>query len=204
MLIDRLKAGARQHVVTYGTSLTEAGDWVNQIRTIFEARFPGQVTVTNGGKSAMWSGWGVENLDERVLRKNPDAVFIEFAINDAYLPYNTSPEMCRANLENMIGRIRDRRPDCQIILMTMNPPIREHLQIRPRIEEYYQVYRDVAAARGFLLIDHYPVWKAVLDADLAAFLACVPDGIHPAPLGCEKVIVPNILAALFPDAPASS
>lgn len=197
MLIRNLSQGTHRHIVTYGTSLTEGGAWVNQLRAFLQAKFPGLVTVTNSGASAMGSDWGVENIEERVLRKNPDVVIMEFAINDAYLPYNTSPEQCRKNLETMIDRILARYPDCQIILMTMNPPIREHLEIRPRIEDYYQVYRDVAAERRFLLVDHYPAWKAVLDADLQTFLAYVPDGIHPGPLGCEKVIFPNLLAALF-------
>jgi len=78
----------------------------------------------------------------------------------------------------------------------MNPPIREHLEARPRIEIYNQMVRDLAAERKLLLIDHYPSWKTVLDRDLNTFLAYCPDGIHPNALGCEKIITPNILAAL--------
>jgi len=145
----------------------------------------------------MWSGWGVENLDERVIKKNPDAVFIEFGINDAYLPYNTSVEQARQNLENMIDRILKHNSACQIILMVMNPPVREHLEIRPKIEDYYQMYRDVAKERNLLLVAHYPTWKAILDKDPETFAAYMPDGIHPNGLGSEKVTTPNILHSLF-------
>jgi hypothetical protein len=31
----------------------------------------------------------VDNLDKRVIEKNPGVVFIEFAINDAFLKYAT-------------------------------------------------------------------------------------------------------------------
>ncbi len=196
MFIEKLQNGVKQHLVTYGTSLTEGGEWVNQLRIYFTQKYPGLVEVTNSGLSGMWSGWGVENLEERILKKNPDAVFIEFAINDAYLPYETTLAKCRANLENMIDRILKQHPKCQIILMTMNPPIREHLEIRPKIEDYYQVYRDVAKERKLLLIDHYPVWKAILDSDPKTFDAYVPDGIHPNELGSEKVTTPNILKTL--------
>ncbi|HEY3320363.1 MAG TPA: SGNH/GDSL hydrolase family protein [Planctomycetota bacterium] len=196
-LVQNLTAGKKQHVVTYGTSLTAGGAWVGQLKSLLEKKYPGLATVTNSGQSAMWSDWGVKNLDKRVIEKAPDAVFIEFAINDAFLEYKTSTADCRKNLENMIDRILKARPECQVILMTMNPPINVHLERRPKIEEYYQVYRDVAAERKLLLIDHYPVWKALLDKDKKTFDAWVPDGIHPSATGCEKVIIPGIEAALF-------
>jgi len=145
----------------------------------------------------MWSKWGLDNLDSRVLKKNPDTVLIEWAINDAFLKYDTSVSMARKNLEEMIDQILKQNPNCEVILMTMNPPIREHLERRPKIEEYYQMYRDVAAARKLRLIDHYPNWKAVLDKDKAAFDAYVPDGIHPNAKGCEMVILPALEASLF-------
>ena len=194
---DKLKAGIRQHIVAYGTSLTEDGAWVNQIRLTFDIKFPDLVTVTNSGKAGMWSTWGVENLNERVIVLNPDAVFIEFGINDACLPNETALEKARTNLETIIDRILSHNPNCQIILMTMNPPIKEHLDIRPAIDAYYQMYRDVAQARNLLLIDHYPIWKAILDKNIDNFIALVPDGIHPNAQGCEMVTTPTILNALF-------
>lgn len=196
MLIDNLKSGRTQHIITYGTSLTDAGDWVNQLRSTLALRFPGLVGVTNSGASGMASNWGVANLDERVVARNPDAVFIEFAINDAYKPYRISAAQSRKNLETMIDRILARHAQCQVIPMTMNPPINEHLDIRPAIEEYYAVYRDVARERKLLLVDHHVAWKAILDQGIDTFAPLVPDGIHPGAEGGRMVTVPNILRAL--------
>ena len=147
----------------------------------------------------MWSGWGVTNLDKRVIAKAPDAVLIEFAINDAFLQYTTSVEDCRRNLENMINRIQKARPACEIILMTMNPPVGVHLERRPKIEDYYAVYREVAKRRGLRLIDHEPNWQKVLKDGEAEFKKLVPDGIHPSALGCEKIILPELLRSLGMD-----
>ena len=194
--VQNLKAGKPQHVVTYGTSLTAGGAWVGLLRAALEKRYPGLATVTNSGAGAMWSQWGVENLRERVLDKRSDALFIEFAVNDAYLPYETSVEVCRLNLEYIIERTLAAHPGCEIVLMTMNPCIGVHFEQRPRIEDYYQVYRDVARERGLILIDHYPNWRPILDNDRETFGRYVPDGLHPGPLGCEKVILPAILDAL--------
>lgn len=195
-LVTGLLAGKPQHLVTYGCSLTAGGAWVEQVRQALDARFPGLIRVTNSGQGAMWSRWGLENLEERVIGLQPDTVLIEFSMNDAYLPYETSLEEARQNLEGMIDSLAAILPACEVIVMVMNPPVGEHLAVRPRIEEYNEVYRRVACARGLRLIDHWPAWQRLLAEDPAAFQACVPDGVHPAESGCERIITPAILAGL--------
>lgn len=194
--VAQLKDGKPQTVVTYGTSLTAGGAWVGQLQKTLDKKFPGLAKVINSGQGAMWSKWGVDNLDARVVQKAPDAVIIEFAINDAFLKYNTSPADARRNLENMIDRILKANPKCQVILMTMNPPTGVHLERRPKILDYYEVYRQVAKQRHLLLIDHYPNWADLLKRDEATFKKYVPDGIHPNALGCEKIILPQLLKSL--------
>ncbi len=78
----------------------------------------------------------------------------------------------------------------------MNPPIGIHLERRPKIEEYYQMYRIVAKVRKLLLIDHAPNWEKILEEDPGLFNKYVPDGIHPGPAGCEMVITPQIIKSL--------
>lgn len=195
-LVANLKAGKPQTVVTYGTSLTQGGAWVGQLQQALNAEYPGLATVINSGQGAKWSKWGVDNLDSRVITNHPDTVLMEFAINDAYLPYKTSVVEARSNLTNMIDRILASKADTEIILMTMNPPTGVHLERRPNIKDYYQMYRDVAKERKLLLIDHAANWEPILDKDKALFARYVPDGIHPGPEGCTHVISPAILKAL--------
>jgi acyl-CoA thioesterase I len=195
-LVANLNAGKSQIVVAYGTSLTAGGAWVDQLQQALDKKFPGLVKVINSGGDSMWSKWGMENLDERVIQKAPDAVIIEFAINDAFLQYQTSTDDCRRNLVGMIDRILTARLKCQIILMTMNPPVGVHLKRRPKIESYYEVYRQVAKERRLLLIDHYRNWADLLKRDEVTFKKYVPDGVHPNALGCEKIILPQLLKSL--------
>lgn len=194
--IQNLEAGKTQTIVTYGTSLTAAGAWVKQLGTELEKSFPGRAKIANSAQSGMWSKWGVDHLDERVIAKKPDTVIIEFAINDAFLRYATTKEQARENLENMIGRIKKSQPASEIILMTMNPPIDEHLAQRPQIEDYYEMVRGVAKQHQFLLIDHEPNWHKVLKQGEAEYKKLVPDGIHPNAEGCEKIILPEMMTAL--------
>lgn len=194
-LVANLKAGKQQIVVTYGTSLTAGGAWVGHLRDGLNKKFPGLATVINSGQGSQWSGWGVSNLETRVIAKKPDTVFIEFAINDAFLEYKTTVEHARSNLEYMIDRILASKPDTEIILMTMNPPYGIHLSRRPKVADYYQMYRDVAKVRKLMLIDNDANWEPITK-DKALFLKYVPDMIHPGPEGCTQVITPAILKAL--------
>ncbi len=195
-LVANLEAGKRQTVVAYGTSLTAACAWVGQLQEALDAKYPGRATVINSGASSMWSKWGVDNLETRVIEKKPDTVFIEFAINDAYLEYKTSVAEARTNLVTMIERIQKANPHCDVILMTMNPSKYLDGKDRPQTADYYQLYREVAKDRHLTLIDHYVNWKKILDQDEALFMKYVPDGLHPGPEGCQKVITPAILEAL--------
>ncbi len=195
-LLSSLKAGKKQTVVTYGTSLTAGGAWVGQLSAELKRHYSALPLVINSGRGAMWSKWGVDNLDTRVISKNPDTLFIEFTINDAFLKYDTSVPQARSNLLNMVDRVLAANKACEIILMVMNPPIGVHLTSRPNIEAYNQMVRDVAAERRLMLIDHYPDWQKILKADPKQFTALVPDGIHPNAEGCKQIILPNILRAL--------
>jgi lysophospholipase L1-like esterase len=205
-LVTNLEAGKTQTVVAYGTSLTAGGAWVGQLQKELNTHYPGKAKVINSGGSGKHSTWGLNNLEARVIEKKPDTVFIEFAINDAFLKYETPVKMARVNLETMLDRILKANPACEIILMVMNPPIGVHLERRPHIHDYYSMYRDVAMARKLKLIDHYPDWDAVLKKGEEAFKQLVPDGIHPNADGCKTIITPNIIKALglgiSPGAPA--
>ena len=201
--VTALAANRPQTLVTYGTSLTAGGAWVKQLQQALDAQFPKLATILNSGQGAMWSDWGVKNLDTRVLAKKPDAVIIEFSINDAYLPYAMPTAVSRQNLETMITRIRAALPRCEIILMVMNPPIGVHLERRPKITDYEQVYRDVAKEQTLRLIDHAPAWQTVLKKGEPEYLKLVPDGIHPNAPGCAEILTPALRHHLGLQPPAN-
>lgn len=122
------------------------------------AVYPESVEVIISARGAMWSIWGVQNLDERVLLKKPDMVLME--------------------------------------LQVMNMPIREHLEKRPQIDAYYDVYRKIARKRKLKLIDHYTYWTGILEQGEEEFLKLVPDGIHPGVEAWRLYTVPFIMKEL--------
>lgn len=198
--VKHLEAGRPQTIVTYGTSLTAGGAWPRLLQETLDRRYPGLATVINSGEGGQWSGWGVENLETRVLQKRPDAVFIEFGVNDAVLRFNATLDLSRRNLECMIDRILEENPACQVILMTMNCASGNAEERRGyQTAAYYQVYREVAKARRLLLIDTYPAWKELFDKQPDVFQMLVPDLLHPGKEGAERMTMPIIESALWPN-----
>jgi len=201
--VKNLAAGKKQTIVTMGTSLTDTAAWVSQLRTLLNKTYPGLVNVVNLGQGASCSNDGLRSL-KAVVAARPDTVFIEFGMNDCFLPYKISPEKARNNLQTIIHTILQANPKAEIILQTMNSckdyteknPGWDHATNRPKLAEYYEIYRQVARERKFRLIDHYPNWRKIMDTDLGRFDELVPDRIHPNAKGVEQVIMPTLRTAL--------
>lgn len=195
----RLARGESLNVVVYGTSLTAGGAWVPQTMAALQKRYAGKLTWSNGAGSGMNSDWGVANLDEKVLAKRPDVVFIEFAVNDSVARFNLPISRAKRNLEGMIDRIRRANPNVEIVLQVTNPVIDRpegNSGWRPRLTDYFAMVRRVAAAKRTVLVDQEKGWQRVLDRGPDAYRAWVPDGLHPNPEGYQEVATPNLLRSL--------
>jgi acyl-CoA thioesterase I len=200
--VERLKTGKNVTIVALGTSLTaDAGKWPDILCSDWlNKEFPGQVTMRNLAVGATASSYppntcGLAKAKEAAALK-PDVVFIEFAINDAYLPYNISLADSKKNLKEIIAIVRTGNPSVEIILQTMNSVIGPHATSRPKLAEYYQGYRDVAKEMRLLLVDNYPNWLKIMKEDPKRFDSLVPDGIHPNPEGYRQVTFPTLKKAL--------
>lgn len=198
-LAKRLINGEDQLVVVYGTSLSSGENgksWMQEVTDYFNQKYGKHLKYCLSGKGGMWSTWGVQNLEDSVVSKNPDVVIIEFGINDAHEKYKTSPIVAKLNLEYMINRIRLKNPSCEIILQVMNMPIGQSAGFRPNLIAYYDMYRKVAKKQKLLLIDHYPNWQKILDQGETEFLKHLPDGLHPNFESGKKIIAPLIIDCL--------
>ena len=195
--IKGLARGEEKTIVAYGTSLTEYTGYANDLKTIFEFKYPDKATVINSGKGASDSNWGRENVESFVADHNPDMVIIEFSINDAFLERSISLGRSKENLLYMVERIRRVNPECEIVLMTMDMPLGIHFDTRPDVEDYYELYRKTAEEEGFFLVDNISDWKELLAEGEEEYLKLVPDGIHPSQQGHRKITVKNLLNVLY-------
>jgi len=196
--IFRSLARPAAHLVFYGTSLTKSGGWTETIVQELRIQYP-NLKAFNSACDGQHSRWGRENFGGFVLELKPDALFLEFAINDAVDRFSISVAEARANLEQMLDCLTTSSRDCAVVLQVMNPVVGRplgHDGYRPDLPAYEQVYRDVAQERGLLLVDHAPAWAALLACGEPEFLRYVPDGLHPDAAGYDRFMLPRLRAAL--------
>lgn len=219
-IIPRLKHGENLKLAAIGTSLTDkgsgnkgwfehTGEWLNELP------YKGKVTCSNHavGGSASKTGksdkgyhpgrYGLLQLSDVLANENPDAIFIEFAINDAFLPYHISNQASEENLQTMIDQINEwakkqnqgKGKKVDIVVQTMNNCINENAEKRPNLKQYYEGYKTVAEKNhGVLFIDNYPNWVALFNsqADHAIWRSYVPDGIHPNADGDREILIRQV------------
>lgn len=227
-ILPRLEQGQSLTIAAMGTSLTADGShsgnglWFERMGAWLNAKYPGKVTMKNeaygGAASQTTSGTcsrnGLSSQDggpgqlDYVLADKPDAVFIEFGMNDALTkfvtltePVGITPAMLRDNLQTMIDRINawgvSNNRSVDIIILTMN----DEPTLRPNVSDYYQSCRDAAQDNGLLLIDNYPDWITLHDTQPSIWESYVPDGTHPTAAGTDTIIMPNVKEALSSQVP---
>jgi|GEM_PF-2039900 len=199
VFIQKLERGENLRLICYGTSLTAAGEWVNQLDRFFQHAYPNQLTVINSGESGQHSDWGLSHFKARVLDLKPDVLFLEFAVNDAVERFHIPEERVRSNIETMITQVQAAYPEVEIVLQVTNPVIdrpKGHSGHRPNLKKLFMMVRDIAKKHSTLLIDHEQNWQDILDQDPALFRKYVGDGLHPNSLGCSFVLTPMILYQL--------
>ncbi len=203
-LLAKVRAGDDVKVVLLGTSLTDNGTWPASLQTWLssESPGPGTVTVVNRAASGEASDHGLAVQTPAALTDNPDCVFIEFSMNDAATSKNITLQQSEDNLDAMIDAFAAQNPDVIIVLQTMNnlPPDTSPFSPRVNLNGYYQIYRDVAAARGAILIDHYPNWLDLYTNDLSTWQSYMADAVHPNATGQAQVLFPELQAVLGPPA----
>ncbi len=111
------------------------------------------IVETNAGRGGTSSMWGLARLENEVLSKDPDLVFIEFAINDSYAGFS---EMESATfMDAMIRKINEKNANTDIIVVFVTDNSKLDL-------EYSNVkgHRTVAEYYGIPCID---VGKKVIE-----------------------------------------
>jgi lysophospholipase L1-like esterase len=168
---------------------------VTYLRRELAQKTDGLVKLTNAAKWGSDSNWGVRKLGSRLLRHEPDVVLLEFSVNDADIRRKMSLARSRKNLLAIIRQIEEHNPSCDIVLMTMNPAFDRPLFYRPKLEEYYGIYREVAIDQSLMLIDHYRLWRQLLvrQPERNEHFA---DGLHPDDAACSQIILPHLFEAL--------
>ena len=213
-ILPRLENGEQLRIAAIGTSLTDphgGNNWFAQMEAWLSKKYPEQVMFSNRGVGATASvnlpnfnrpHGGEWQLEQVLANDDPDVIFIEFAVNDAYKEFKMSPDDSAKSLQRLIDRIlswaKHRQKTVEIIVQTMNNTGDSYAKLENDVGPYYEAWRKTAAANRLLLIDHYQNWIQLYnsESDHAAWKSYVPDGVHPNPLGATKIILPEIQRVL--------
>lgn len=218
--IQNLRSGENQVILTYGTSLTEGGEWVKLLDDWLQSQsFPGKATLINkglGGSTSNSHSIG-KKISRDVISLKPSTVFIEYGMNDCIqrfadpsatpprlvdAPVLVSLERFKENLAGMISRVREGSPDAEIFLMTMNmarntAEFPTGGSFRTALPDYYAAVRAVGKDKNIVVIDTCQEWLRLGEKDPGLVEKLIPDGLHPNLEGSQLVTFPLVQRALL-------
>ena len=177
-VMKRAAEGDRINMVVLGGSIT-AGSAASSGRLCYgyltydwwTSNFPqGRINFYNMGIGATGSMLGVHRLEDDVLKKNPDFLIVEFAVNDAANEYKY--------YEGVIRRVLANNPETAVLMLFMQNETGGNVQeTEIPIGNYYKLpmisYRDAT--------------NPLLKAGTIKWTDISPDNIHPNDLGHKMV-----------------
>lgn len=118
--IQKLEKGAPVTIVALGDSLTYG--WMAKkgyhtfLDEMLHEKYPKcRLSIINKGIPGDTASGGLSRLNDDVLKYNPDIVFIQFALNDAFTGYSLS--QYTNNIQRIIDKINEKL-NAEIILVT--------------------------------------------------------------------------------------
>lgn len=175
-------------IATLGTSLTENGGWQGTVQDGLASCAGQPVEVLNFGKGGAGSEWGIEVLP-KIIASKPQAVVIEFAINDADRSHGAPLGVSISRINQVLDGISEGLPNAKSYLMITNWPWGYQAGRRPLLYKYFNSYRTIAAERKVGLIDTEKSWLSVTFRDIG-------DGLHPSKATMKSVLAPRIIESL--------
>ncbi|MGY9055690.1 MAG: SGNH/GDSL hydrolase family protein [Alphaproteobacteria bacterium] len=182
-------------LVFTGTSLTQKGNWPDEVREHLQACRTGEVSVEKITEAGANSDWALGPVRDRLGdKKSPiDLLVIEFSINDSSLIHGVPLEKSGANLDAMLSAARD--AEVPVLLTTMNPAWGQKSLERLGQVAYRALLRDRIYPGWVGLMDTVETWQTIPAAERERL---VPDGLHPTAEGMTKIMVPAFEQALKP------
>jgi len=189
LLIVALGDSVTQGATTEGCYDFEAL-YHNRLKHLLEERHPqATFSVINAGCNGEGLPGGLRRLGRDVIRHQPDLVLIAYGLNDATAGGERNLTRFRANLYNVIARIRA-ATEAEIVLLTPNwmathdnervpqrwkDAINSFVRIQSSgtLAQYAATIRAAAADAGTALADVYAAWSSLAaeGTDITTLLA---------------------------------
>ena len=176
---ERLTEGIPLRIVALGDSLTQGWmvrkGYIDFLREMLAGKYPAaRVTIVNRGIPGDTAEGGLMRLRREVLDDDPDLVFVQFGLNDAYS--GVSPERYQRTIGTIVDQILA-DTDAEVLLVTSVPIM--HGDEDFMAEAFYSRLDDVARERGVAIARVHRYWKRKISGGVDFRSLVQGDGVHP-------------------------
>lgn len=170
-----------------GDSPAGTGGWrgrtMMQLKLTYNCIFK-QINAVEGGNGSQFGTYFTQPF---VASKNPDLVFIEYAVNNAY-DGNTDAQVLWTHYESMIHTIRTANPYADIVLVYVSDQNNSARTIIPELEKIADKYQLPS-------VNLYEAVQYKIDRNEYPWSKYYSDAVHPGPEG-YKVMTEAILGLI--------
>ena len=177
--INKLISGTPISIVALGDSLTQgwmvSKGYIDFLREMLRMKFPeSRFKLVNSGIPGDTADSGLYRLMGDVLYYNPDCVFIQYAINDAFSGF--TEQQFKNNIKGMIEKIKE-NANTDIILITSDY-IGDNDDNRS-VERYYQQLTMLGKDYCIPVALVHEYWKKKITDGIPFESLVQYDGVHP-------------------------
>jgi lysophospholipase L1-like esterase len=176
--IHKLKTGQDLKIVALGDSLTygwmvEKG-YLDFLKEMLIAKYPKSILkIINRGIPGDTAEGGLRRLHDHVLKADPDLVFIQFALNDAFSGYPV--ERFQSNIMTITGKIKDDTSSETLLLTSTALDDRDkHIA-----EKYYSSLKDIAEKEDIPIVLVHEYWEKRISEGIQFSTLVQADHVHP-------------------------
>lgn len=184
MSIEKTKtkfaSGEPARIIALGDSLTQGWmvrkGYLDFLAEMLERKYPScAVTIINRGIPGDTAEGGLFRLREDVLDCDPDLVFIQFALNDAFIGVN--PARFKNTIRTIVEQIRN-DTEAEILLVTSVPIVTNPAEDK-MTERFYGGLSDIAREEECAIALVHRYWKRKIAEGINVYTLVQADQVHP-------------------------
>ena len=107
--------------------------------------YGGNITDINTAVGGTTSEWGLQNVQDNIIKHNPNLVVLRFGTNDG--SKGMLPATYQSNIEQIISKVRQKNPDCEFLLISSNLPNPDAIGWTTAYHSQYQSCLEAIAAK---------------------------------------------------------
>jgi len=177
--INKLINGIPVTIVALGDSLTQgwmvSKGYLDFLREMLPIIFPkSRFKLVNSGIPGDTADSGLSRLRWDVLHYNPDCVFIQYAINDAFSGF--TEQQFKATIKGIIDKIKE-NGDADIVLITSGY-IGDN-DDNQHVEGFYRQLEILGEDYGIPVVLTHEYWKKKIREGIPFGSLVQYDGVHP-------------------------